>query len=302
MVRATIKHSLGQFSIAPVLDFNRESSLDTPYNYSTKPPVSPTIDVDKNFNPFTPSAKQKNINFPYKRDKDTAHWDSLYVGLNDTQTAEDSYSPETHLTFESDQVTGSLFEKQSSIGSGLTFQLQNKYIISPIKSGMMVIHQHLAHQRILYEELLKNITVHQAVSQQLLFPLALTFSIPEIQALQKIQEQLEHTGFVFGAFGEDTLSITGIPAALLEGQVSVVLEQLIKDIMDEVPDAGFSQNDLLVRSMAKSMAIKTGVSLNSKEREHLVNQLFMCKEPSVSPSNQAVIITLDANDLDKKFK
>ena len=302
MVRATIKHSLGQFSIAPVLDFNRESSLDTPYNYSTKPPVSPTIDVDKNFNPFTPSAKQKNINFPYKRDKDTAHWDSLYVGLNDTQTAEDSYSPETHLTFESDQVTGSLFEKQSSIGSGLTFQLQNKYIISPIKSGMMVIHQHLAHQRILYEELLKNITVHQAVSQQLLFPLALTFSIPEIQALQKIQEQLEHTGFVFGAFGEDTLSIMGIPAALLEGQVSVVLEQLIKDIMDEVPDAGFSQNDLLVRSMAKSMAIKTGVSLNSKEREHLVNQLFMCKEPSVSPSNQAVIITLDANDLDKKFK
>ena len=302
MVRATIKHSLGQFSIAPVLDFNRESSLDTPYNYSTKPPVSPTIDVDKNFNPFTPSAKQKNINFPYKRDKDTAHWDSLYVGLNDTQTAEDSYSPETHLTFESDQVTGSLFEKQSSIGGGLTFQLQNKYIISPIKSGMMVIHQHLAHQRILYEELLKNITVHQAVSQQLLFPLALTFSIPEIQALQKIQEQLEHTGFVFGAFGEDTLSITGIPVALLEGQVSVVLEQLIKDIMDEVPDAGFSQNDLLVRSMAKSMAIKTGVSLNSKEREHLVNQLFMCKEPSVSPSNQAVIITLDANDLDKKFK
>ena len=301
MVRATIKHSLGQFSIAPVLDFNRESSLDTPYNYNTKPPVSPTIDVDKNFNPFSASVKQKNINFPYKRDTNTAHWDSLYVGLNDTQTADGSFSPETHLTFESDQVTGSLFEEQSFIGGGLTFQLQNKYIISPIKSGMMIIHQHLAHQRILYEELLKNITVHQAVSQQLLFPLELTFSTPEIQALQKIQEQLEHTGFVFGVFGEDTLSITGIPSALLEGQVSEVLEKLIKDIMDEVPDAGFSQNDLLVRSMAKSMAIKTGVSLDSKEREHLVNQLFMCKEPSVSPSNQTVIITLDANDLDKKF-
>ena len=301
MVRATIKHSLGQFSIAPVLDFNRESSLDTPYDYSNKKPVSPTIDVDRDFNPFSASPKQKNIDFPYKRDKDTAHWDSLYVGLNDTQTTDGSYSPETHLTFESDQVTGSLFEEQGPVGGGLTFQLQNKYIISPIKSGMMVIHQHLAHQRILYEELLKNITVHQAVSQQLLFPLELTFSIPDIQTLQKIQEQLEHTGFVFGLFGEDTLSITGIPAALLEGQVGMVLEQLIQDIMDEVPDAGFIQNDLLVRSMAKSMAIKTGVSLNSEEREHLVNQLFMCKEPSISPSNQAVIITLDANDLDKKF-
>ena len=301
MIRATIKHSLGQFSIAPVLDFNRESSLDTPYNYSNKTPVSPTIDVDKDFNPFSKAAKQKNIDFPYKRDKDTAHWDALYVGLHGPNTTDGSISDETHLTFESDQVTGSLFEKQSHEASGLTFQVQNKYIISPIKSGLMVIHQHLAHQRILYEELLKNITVHQGVSQQLLFPLELTFSIPDVLALQKIQEQLERTGFVFGAFGEDTLSITGIPASLVEGQTREVLEQLLKDLMDEVPDAGFSQNDLLVRSMAKSMAVKTGASLNSKEREHLVNQLFMCKQPSVSPSNQAVIITLDANDFDKKF-
>ena len=301
MIRATIKHSLGQFSIAPVLDFNRESSLDTPYNYSNKTPVSPTIDVDKDFNPFSKAAKQKNIDFPYKRDKDTAHWDALYVGLHGPNTTDGSISDETHLTFESDQVTGSLFEKQSHEASGLTFQVQNKYIISPIKSGLMVIHQHLAHQRILYEELLKNITVHQGVSQQLLFPLELTFSIPDVQALQKIQEQLERTGFVFVAFGEDTLSITGIPASLVEGQTREVLEQLLKDLMDEVPDAGFSQNDLLVRSMAKSMAVKTGASLNSKEREHLVNQLFMCKQPSVSPSNQAVIITLDANDFDKKF-
>lgn len=122
-----------------------------------------------------------------------------------------------------------------------------------------------------------------------------------MEVLQKIQEQLEHTGFVFESFGEDTLSVTGVPVALAESQAHTVLEQLIQDIMDEVPDAGFSQNDLLVRSMAKSMAVKTGVALSSKERDHLVNQLFMCKEPSISPSNKPVIITLDANDLDKKF-
>jgi DNA mismatch repair protein MutL len=122
-----------------------------------------------------------------------------------------------------------------------------------------------------------------------------------MEILQKIQEQLEHTGFVFEAFGKENISISGIPVALVESQASNVLEQLIQDIIDEVPDAGFSQNDLLVRSMAKSMSVKTGVSLNNKEREHLINQLFMCKEPSVSPSNKPVIITLDANDLDKKF-
>jgi DNA mismatch repair protein MutL len=301
MVRATVKHSLGQFSIAPILDFNRESSLDTPYHYANKPPISPTIDVDRSFNPFRSAPKQKNIDFPFKRDKNTAHWESLYVGLKDEESSSASYTPETHLTFESDEVTGSLFDEEGTVPGQLTFQLQNKYIISPIKSGMMIIHQHLAHQRVLYEELLKNITVHQAVSQQLLFPLEMSFSKPDMEVLQKIQEQLEHTGFVFESFGEDTLSVTGVPVALAESQAHTVLEQLIQDIMDEVPDAGFSQNDLLVRSMAKSMAVKTGVALSSKERDHLVNQLFMCKEPSISPSNKPVIITLDANDLDKKF-
>ncbi|MGK0385737.1 MAG: DNA mismatch repair protein MutL, partial [Patiriisocius sp.] len=301
MLRATVKHSLGQFSIAPVLDFNRESALDTPYDYANKSPVAPTIEVDRSFNPFSPEPKQKNINFPFKREKKTAHWESLYVGLKDEEIPASQHTPETHLTFESDEVTGTLFEDDSTINKQLTFQLQNKYIISPIKSGMMIIHQHLAHQRVLYEELLKNITLQQAVSQQLLFPLEMHFSIPDMKILQKIQEQLEHTGFVFETFGEEKVSISGIPVALVESQASIVLEQLIQDIIDEVPDAGFSQNDLLVRSMAKSMAVKTGVSLNSQEREHLVNQLFMCKEPSISPSNKPVIITLDAYDLDKKF-
>ncbi|GEQ86084.1 DNA mismatch repair protein MutL [Patiriisocius marinistellae] len=300
MLRSTVKHSLGQFSIAPVLDFNRESSLDTPYNYSKKKITAPTIEVDRTFNPFKEESKPKqaNISFPYKREKNAASWESLYVGLeDDTANANDNQ----HITFESEQITGKLFEDDSTEVRQVTFQLQNKYIVSPIKSGMMVIHQHLAHQRILYEELLKNITLQQAVSQQLLFPLQLHFSKLDMEVLKKVQEQLEHTGFVFSAFEEDFVNVSGIPVALIESQASQVLEQLITDIDNEVPDAGFSQNDLLVKSMAKSMAIKSGTRLNKEEREHLVNQLFLCKEPSVSPSNKPVIVTLDANDMDKKF-
>ena len=76
---------------------------------------------------------------------------------------------------------------------------------------------------------------------------------------------------------------------------------MIHDIREEVPGKGFSQNDLLAKSMAKSMAIKTGLSLNREEREHLVNQLFACKEPSFAPNNKTVLITMDVNDFDKKF-
>ena len=309
MLRATVKHSLGQFNIAPVLDFERDKGFDTPYEYSKKVPTAPTIEVDRDFNPFKEKPKQANIKFPFNRGKESS-WESLYVGLKGenatssfgtTQQGEGRSLSGVEMEFESEEVTGRLFTDKETERGQTTFQLQNKYIISPLKSGMMVIHQNLAHQRILYEELLKNITVKEAVSQQLLFPLQLSFSKPDVAIIEKIREQLENTGFVFSELKDETIEISGIPVLILESHVVNLLSQLINDIKEEVPDSGFSQNDMLSKSMAASMAIKTGVSLNSEEREHLINQLFACKEPSVSPTNKPVFITLDVNELDKKF-
>ena len=298
MLRSTVKHSLGQFSIAPVLDFNRDAGFDTPYEYSKKSASAPTIEVDQHYNPFQKETKYGSGTFQPRKEK-TASWESLYVGLQDKHAS--TKPSEENVQFESDEVTGNLFEKETETIGQTTFQLQNKYILSPIKTGIMVIHQNLAHQRILYEEVLKNITVKEAVSQQLLFPLLLSFSIPEMEILKKVKEQLEHTGFVFSQIKKDSLEISGIPVTLVESQAEIVLSQLIEDITNEVPDAGFSQNDLLAKSMAKSMAVRSGAPLNKEEREHLVHQLFACKEPSVSPSNRPVLITMNANDFDKKF-
>jgi DNA mismatch repair protein MutL len=297
MLRSTIKHSLGQFSIAPVLDFNRDSGFDTPYEYNKRFPVAPTIEVNSRFNPFRRENDKLGASMVNYQKDNTSSWESLYVGLKDPEND----SGIGNIEYESEEVTGKLFEKETEESGQITFQLHNKYIISPIKSGMMIIHQHLAHQRVLYEELLKNITVQEAVSQQLLFPLNFSFSKGDTAILLKIREQLEHTGFVFSSLSDESIDICGIPVSLPESQVGVMLEQLITDIKDEVPDAGFSQNDLLVKSMAKSMAVKSGTSLNRREQEHLINQLFACKEPSISPNNKVILITMDVNDFDKKF-
>lgn len=292
MLRATIKHSLGQFSIAPVLDFNKDAGFDTPYEYSKKNPVAPKIEVDPSFNPFKSDTVVKQKHTSFKKET-TPTWESLYTGLESKPEA---------ITFESEEVIGALFEESQATKTSLTtFQIQNKYIISPIKSGMMVIHQHRAHQRILYEELLKNITVKEAVSQQLLFPLVLQFSQPDIKLLLKVQEQLEHTGFLFSTQNDSEIEITGVPISIQESQVSPIFEQLLSDIKQDVPDTSFSQNDILAQSMAESMAVKTGTVLTAEEQEHLVNQLFACKEPSVSPKNKAVLTTMEASDFDKKF-
>ncbi len=309
MLRATVKYSLGQFNIAPVLDFERDKGFDTPYEFSKKIPTAPSVEVDRDFNPFKEKPKQGNINFPFERARSSGSgsnqkWESLYIGLKDDFGSADFVSvqpPISEMEFESEEVTGSLFENSRSETGQHTFQLQNKYIVSPLKNGIMVIHQNLAHQRILYEEILKNITVKEAVSQQLLFPLELHFSKPDIEIIEKIREQLEHTGFIFSELEDENISISGIPVMILESHVVNLLQELIHNIKEEVPNSGFSQNDRLAKSMATSMAIKTGVSLNRDEQEHIINQLFACKEPTVSPDNRPVFVIIGVSDIDKKF-
>ena len=217
MLRASIKHSLGQFSIAPSLDFNKNLEMDPPYDFSKKSPIAPNVEVDKNFNPFQENKKQ-NSKFKTLTPKSTVSnlnsWEAFYVGLKTDQDDNDYDS----IVFESDEVTGSLFENEENNFNNFIFQFQNKYIMSPIKSGIMVIHQNLAHQRILYEGILKNITIREATSQQLLFPLQLIFSKLDMEILKSIQQQLEHTGFSFSSFNEDTIEIIGIPLAVKESK------------------------------------------------------------------------------------
>ena len=299
MLRASVKHSLGQFSIVPVLDFNKDPEMDTPYDFNTKNPVAPTIEVDRNFNPFEKEQRRRNDYATFKENSNSQlnSWEAMYVGL---KSNENSLNLES-IEFESEEVTGSFFESEEKTPSEITFQLQNKYIMSPIKSGIMVIHQNLAHQRVLYESILKNITVKEAISQQLLFPLRLNFTSQDIEVLKNIQEQLEHTGFGFSAFEEETIEINGIPVSVKESEIKNILECLVNDIRTDIPDVGFSQNDLLAKSLAKSLAVKTGKPMNIEEQEHLVHQLFACKEPTKSPNNKPVLMILDASDIDKKF-
>ncbi|MBV7267874.1 DNA mismatch repair endonuclease MutL [Winogradskyella luteola] len=300
ILRSAVKHSLGQFNIAPVLDFEHQSQLNTPYSYKNKSAASPSIEVDRSFNPFADDNKAKHTSqYTSFKKAPMASWESLYVGLESKgNNSENDFS---EVTFESDSKTESLFGNTSVETSKTTFQLQQKYIISTLKSGMLIIDQNRAHQRVLYENFLKHITIKEATSQQLLFPLQLHFTPNETQIISNLKTDLEHTGFVFSKVSDEDITITGVPVGVPESEVSIILEQLISDVETDVPDANFSATDLLAKSMAKSLAIKNGQALSHTEQEHLVNSLFACKEPNVSPTNRPTFITLGVDDIEKKF-
>jgi DNA mismatch repair protein MutL len=297
ILRSAVKHSLGQFNVAPVLDFNRDSNLDTPYEYKDKSATTPTIQVDGNYNPFSNNESSKQFS-SQRKSENTASWEGLYVGLK--QDAESAAFGS--VEFESDTVSSSLFnENEIETSASRMYQIHKKYIVNPIKSGIVIIDQQRAHQRVLYEQFLTNMTVSQASSQQLLFPLNLYFSSSEMKLISELQLSLINTGFVFEVANDDHLVISGLPITISESEVPIVLEQLLSDLQDGIPESSFSQNDSIAKSMSKSLAIKTGTYLTDKEQENLVNGLFACKEPNVSPFQKQTFITMRVEDIDKKF-
>lgn len=300
ILRTTIKHSLGQFNVGPILDFHRDATLDTPYNYKDRNSESPIIQVDAAFNPFSTEKLTKTYptaaNYPKGG---TNNWESLYVGLDN----ENSKSENVELMqYESAAISSSLFDHISSEKThNKIYQFQRKYIVNPIKSGLLFIDQNRAHQRILYEQFLTNMTVQHAASQQLLFPIAIAFSQTDFALFEELKEALVATGFVFETASANEINIFGVPINVSESEVITLIDFLMNDLRDGIPENSFSQSDTIAKSMAKTLATKTGIYMNELAQEHLIDALFACKDPNVSPFQKPTFITMRIEDIDKKF-
>ncbi|MCK0157615.1 DNA mismatch repair endonuclease MutL [Cellulophaga sp. F20128] len=305
ILRSTIKHSLGQFNVAPTLDFEHDNNLETPYDYRNKSAVIPKVEVDASFNPFADekldvSRSRQNSGVPNYKKQSSQSWEGLYV----ENTPEVSGMPNFDgLSFESDVSTGSIFEdeKGNLDAAAITFQLRRKYIITTIKSGMVVIDQGRAHQRVLYERFLRSVTLNEGVSQQLLFPIQLSFSSSEIAILEEIKDNLSTMGFVFGEISTAMVEINGVPPLVAEAEVVSIFDELMADCQQNVGGDGFSQADVLSKALCKSLAVKTGDVLDVISQAALVNDLFACTESILSPFNKPIYITITENDIDKKF-
>ncbi|SEP81856.1 DNA mismatch repair endonuclease MutL [Flavobacterium urocaniciphilum] len=304
ILRSTVKHSLGMFNVAPVLDFERDATLDVPYHYKDKVLDTPIIQVDSTFNPFAIETEPKksyssgtsSSSVSYTKNTiSQPSWESLYTDLK-----QDTFEVAS-VSFENEVVASKLFDEEIVESQTLMYQFNRKYIIKSMKSGLLVIHQNRAHQRILYEQFLTNITVLHASSQQLLFPLEIQFSREEMMYLKEIQPNLEGIGFAFEKMGLDVAVISGLPAQIADTEVNSILHDLIYNLQENLPEDSFSLTDSISKFMARSVAVKTGKYLNTAELENIVNGLFACKDPNVSPFNKPIFITLTTEDLDKRF-
>jgi len=266
IINSAVKHCLGIYQISPVLDFEKDSSMDISYNQINTDPKIPSIEVDSEFNPFKIFNEEDFI----KKDSSLELSDSL------------SYANEDNKL------------------SSKIFQIFNKYIVSTSTSSLIIINQNLAHQRILYEDFLKSIFESSSESQKLVFPIEITLTKSQLILFKKITTEFDSLGFVYD-LSNTLLSISSVPTQLINNSIEEVIEDILDDenIFDK--SKNFSYSDFFAKKLSKSSSIKTGQSLNSNEQEFLVNQLFSCKEPNLSPDNKQIFITLNKNDIENRF-
>lgn len=295
ILRSAVKHSLGQFNVAPSLDFETDQNLQTPYDYKNKSAVIPKVTVDKSFNPFEEDSKFKNSTPSYKSSFSTTSfkkeqsWEGLYAGV---QTASEEIN--------SDLGTQLLSTNEDYNQAVTCFQLDKKFIISKNKSGMIVIHQQRAHQRVLYERLLSCITLDEGMSQALIFPILIDFELPELRLLEELTPYLQQIGFDF-TIEDQQLQLKSLPVLFRAEQLEDILKTMLKAYKEEESGSHFSQSDILAKALAKSGSIRTGDELSREEQLALVNDLFSCKEPQLSPFNRLTFKNINTQELSTNY-
>ena len=274
ILKSSIKHSLGQFNIAPTIDFESSVNLNTPYSYLNKEASIPRVDYNKAFNPFdnselTPIFSSKKISFE---------------GL------EKSFK----------NIDSKIFEDNSFITFPV-FQLNSNYIITKTSAGIVIIDQKRAHQRILYEKFLKELSFSNNSSQALIFPIKLDFNNEENRILESVKNPLIHLGFKFNKFDQEGIEISGIHPFFSENQIDSFFQELINSEISNFQKTSHTINDFLAKILSKSSSLKSGVQLEKKIQVSLVHDLFACKDPNISPFNKLIFKVISTEEINKIF-
>ena len=289
IVMAAVKEALGMFNDVPSLDFDTEDKPDIPvFNAGQSTVVSaPKIDINPHYNPFKPDYSAKTA--PVDK-----HWEELYNGLDDQLPQEQNIFESKMMDSEETSETTVLSEM-----SPLHYQYKGKYIMTAVKSGLMIVDQHRAHLRVLYEQYLAQLAAHEHHSQKVLFPEVIEFSVSDDVVVQKVLPQINDFGFELDSLGRGSYAVNAVPAGL-DGLNPI---QLVRDMIEAAKENGASAidevNASLAVTLARSAAIPYGQVLGNDEMETLVNNLFASTNPNYTPDGKNILYILQQQEIEQ---
>ena len=293
ILHAAIKETLGKFNVVPSIDFDQSGSIEIPIINKPEgfvPP--PVINYDTTYNPFRP-ASAKN-------------WDKLY---DFGREPDENFDKEPNEPSDEEPITSIVKPSENEVFpvpdnvAGKTFiQFKNKYILAPVKSGLMVINQRRAHQRILYESFMDILENHEVVSQQQLFPQTCEIQPAEAALLRSVLNELKALGFDIREISENHFSIYGIPATLQYSSPLDIIGGLLENLQSTSTDLKEKAKEEFAASLARASAIPYDHQLKPDEINQLIDQLFACSEPNYTPSGKKVLTIIPVEQFDKMIQ
>jgi len=271
---ASVKESIGRNNLSPSLDFSKEGIIDIPILTKDTEVHQPAIDTNPAFNPFEgeQSYEKAKRNSPYNNDR-LEGWEQLFEPA-----------------------------VQAQVNLHKNLQVKNKYILSPVKSGLMVVDQRRAHERIIFERMMEAQEKQQPLSQQSLFPETIRLNAADYQVCLEMLQDLDELGFDVRDFGNNSIVIHGLPAAMEPVSAGNKLEMMIEQYKTLQGEVQTGIPERVARAAARTSAIGYGKQLSDIEMQELVDQLFACSNPNYSPSGKLIVKIIELEELDNHFK
>ena len=302
VLKAAVKKALGRFNIAPTLDFEQETGFGDLIFPKDKPIVAPSVSFNPDFNPFghqgVPSRPPVNLT----ERANPAQWEKLY---HDTILPGDqSDRLPTPGTPEPQQpVAPEWDETDDKVAAQKVVQLQRRFIITPVKSGLLVIDQQRAHERILFEDFLKKFESNRIASQHLLFPENIHLSEPDADLLRDILPHVQSFGFSISPLGKNSFVVGAVPVEMLENEnIQNAVEEILENYMLNLIESKLDATTNVARSLARRLSVKHGKTLSDSEMMHIINALFACRTPDSTPAGKPVLSIIPIQDLASRFK
>jgi DNA mismatch repair protein MutL len=284
VVRSAVRQAIGSHNLTPALDFNADVNIISKLNNATH---SNEVYFDERFSSSLHRSSSEN-------------WEKLFEGHDAIKNKTDETGNAVHtLRFESSLNKP---EENIIVQEKVLFQLHSRYIVKEVKSGMMVVDQQAAHERILFEKFLQQFKQKTIQSQQSLFPQPIAFSVSDFAMVMEMQQEIEALGFRFEVFGKNTLLINGIPANLSPGREKELFEGLIEQFKINQSELSLPIPESLARALAKRAAIKTGQRLSREEMLGLIEGLFACRTPNYSPDGKPSFFIFELGKIESYFR
>ncbi len=283
ILTAAVKEAIGLFNNVPSIDFDIQGKPDIPLFDGQNGSSAPSVNYNPQYNPFTSSKSRPSSS-------SVNHWEDLYEGL-ETQSQEETNLFDGEIE---DQSGNDLISDVSPVH----YQYKGKYIMTAVKSGLMIIDQHRAHVRMLFEKYLGILNNHQGTSQKVLFPEVFQLSASEQVVLKRVWEELTYLGFEITDMGNGNYAIVAVPSDAIDTNVVSLMHDMLNTASENGTSVKDEINRVVALTLARNTAIPYGQVLNNDEMDNIVNGLFACSNMNFTPEGRNILCILKQQEIE----